>query len=244
MKEALLLGATSGLARALALRLAAEGWGLTLAARDAIALERLVADITLRGNTAHVRSVPFDALNFNRLPEFVATLPVPPDAVYCIFGYSGDPVRAETDLEERRRILDTNYTAAVHVLEPLAAGLAARGGGLIVGISSVAGERGRSTNAFYTSAKAGFTAYLSGLRGRMLSKGVHVMTVKPGFLRTRMTDGMELPRLLTASPDVAAARIVRAANRRRDELYVLCVWRVIMAILRAIPERIFKRMSI
>jgi short-subunit dehydrogenase len=244
MKEALLLGATSDLARALARRLAADGWGLTLAARNASELERIVADLALRPGAGPVRGIAFDALDFARAADFAATLPAAPDAVFCVFGTLGDPVRAETDPEERRRILDTNFTAAVHVLEPLAAGLAARGGGQIIGISSVAGERGRAGNAFYTSAKAGFTAYLSGLRGRMRSRGVHVLTVKPGFLRTKMTANLRLPPLLTASPERAAAVILRAAGRGRDVVYVPGIWRLVMAVIRAIPEPVFKRLSL
>lgn len=244
MKEALVLGATSDLARALARRLAAEGWGLTLAARNAVELERIAADLALRPGSGPVRHVPFDALDFDRAARFAGSLPAEPDVVFCVFGLLGDPVRAETDPEERRRILDTNYTAAVHILEPLAAGLAARGGGQIVGISSVAGERGRAGNAYYTSAKAGFTAYLSGLRSRMRPRGVRVLTVKPGFLRTRMTAGLRLPPLLTASPERAASVILRAATRGRDVVYVPGIWRLIMAVVRAIPESIFKRLSL
>jgi len=91
----------------------------------------------------------------------------------------------------------------------------ARGHGMIIGISSVAGDRGRASNYLYGSAKAGFSAFLSGLRNRLARKGVHVMTVKPGFVDTRMTAGMKLPGPLTASPDSVARAILDAAQARK-----------------------------
>ena len=106
----------------------------------------------------------------------------------------------------------------------------------------MAGERGRAADYVYGSAKAGFTAFLSGLRGRLAASGVHVATVKPGFVRTRMTDGMDLPARLTATPEEVAAAVVAAVRQRRDVVYVRRVWRPIMFVLRAVPERLFKRM--
>ena len=111
-------------------------------------------------------------------------------------------------------------------------------------MSSVAGERGRAKNYVYGSAKAGFTAYLSGLRNRLAGKGVHVVTVLPGFVDTKMTEGMDLPRRLTAQPEEVADAVFRAVERKRDVIYVRSIWRVVMAVIRAIPEWKFKRMSI
>ncbi|MDZ4200391.1 MAG: SDR family oxidoreductase [Kiritimatiellia bacterium] len=243
MKNALILGATSDLARALADGLARSGWSLTLAARDAEAVGRIASDLAIR-HGAEAKAVVFDALELSRHAEFAASLPCRPDAVYAVFGYLGDPILARTDAEERRKILDTNFTAAVHVLDRFAAEMEKRGSGLIVGISSVAGDRGRRSHPYYCAAKAGFTAYLDALRGRLHSSGAHVMTVKPGFLRTRMTEGMKLPPLITATPDRAAAIILRAAEKRRDRVYVLGIWRWIMSVIRMIPERIFKRLPL
>jgi len=116
--------------------------------------------------------------------------------------------------------------------------MAARGTGTIVGISSVAGDRGRATNYVYGSAKAGFTAFLSGLRNRLATRGVHVLTVKPGFVRTKMTEGMKLPPALTAEPQEVARRIYRAAEvKKADAIYVRPVWRLVMTIICAFPKR-------
>jgi NAD(P)-dependent dehydrogenase (short-subunit alcohol dehydrogenase family) len=131
---------------------------------------------------------------------FLASLPQRPDMTICVFGYLGDQQLAESDWTECERILQTNYVGAVSILNLIASEYAAKGSGLIAGISSVAGERGRQSNYFYGSAKAGFTAYLSGLRNRLFHKGVHVLTVQPGFVYTKMTENMPLPGLLYWSP--------------------------------------------
>ena len=120
----------------------------------------------------------------------------------------------------------------------------ARGSGTIIGVSSVAGERGRSTNYIYGSAKAGFTAFLSGLRNRLQKRGVLVLTVKPGFVRTRMTEGLTLPSWLTAAPEELAHAIRRAHRRRKIVIYYRPVWRLIMFLIRCIPERLFARMKL
>jgi len=243
MKNALILGATSDLARAIAHRLAGQGWSLTLAARNPDDLNRMASDLSVRHGVP-VHKVLFDALAFETHAAFAASLPEPPDAIYCVFGYLGDPIRALTDAAERRLILDTNYTGAVNVLEELSVGMAERGNGVIVGISSVAGDRGRGSHPLYGSAKAGFTAYLDGLRGRLFRSGVQVVTVLPGPMKTRMTEGMKLPPFITITPERAAISIVRAVSRRRNRIYVPGIWRVIMALLRMIPEPIFMRMHL
>ena len=138
----------------------------------------------------------------------------------------------------------TNYVGPALLLGALAERFAQRGSGVLVGVGSVAGERGRAANYVYGSAKAGFTAFLSGLRNRLFAAGVHVVTVKPGFVRTRMTDGMDLPARLTAEPEEVAAAVVRAIRRRRDVVYVRRVWRPITLILRAVPESVFKRLAL
>ena len=137
----------------------------------------------------------------------------------------------------------TNYLGPALLMGALAERFERRGSGVLVGVSSVAGERGRAANYVYGSAKAGFTAFLSGLRNRLATPGVHVVTVKPGYVRTRMTAGRELPEPLTARPDEVAAATVNAIRRRRHVIYVRPVWRLIMLLVRALPEPIFKRLT-
>jgi short-subunit dehydrogenase len=135
----------------------------------------------------------------------------------------------------------TNYEGPALLLGLIAERFRARGHGTIVGVSSVAGERGRASNYSYGSAKSGFTAFLSGLRNRLAATGVQIVTIKPGFVRTRMTNGMKLSPVLTAKPAEVAAAIYAADRRRRNVLYVRPIWRLIMAVVRAMPEFMFKR---
>jgi hypothetical protein len=137
-----------------------------------------------------------------------------------------------------------NYEGPALILGLLAERFAARGSGTLIGISSVAGERGRASNYVYGSAKAGFTAFLSGLRNRLAKGPVRVITVKPGFVATQMTEGMDLNPRLTAQPDAVAEAIWQAQAKGRDVLYVKPVWALIMAIIRALPERLFKKTSL
>jgi short-subunit dehydrogenase len=163
--------------------------------------------------------------------------------VVLAFGYLGDQRRAEEDPVEARRILDTNLTGCVIALNLVAAHLARGGGGFVCALSSVAGERGRQSNYIYGAAKAGLTAYLSGLRNRLAGAGVQVLTVKAGIVDTRMSAGMPGSGL-AAAPATVARAVVRAIERRRDVLYVPWFWRAIMLIIRAIPERVFKKLKL
>ena len=137
-----------------------------------------------------------------------------------------------------------NYVGAASILNIVAATYAEKGKGTIAGISSVAGERGRLSNYLYGSAKAGFTAYLSGLRNRLFHQKVHVLTVQPGFVYTRMTEGMPLPKLLTATPELVAQTVYKATLAKKNVIFVKGMWRWIMLIIRNIPESIFKKMKL
>ena len=136
-----------------------------------------------------------------------------------------------------------NYVGAVSILGHFAKAMAQRGNGTLVGISSVAGNRGRASNYLYGSTKAGLSTYLDGLRGHLARYGVHVITVKPGFVRTKMTAQLPLPAPLTATPQQVAQSVVRACRTGRSTVYVLPIWRWIMALIALIPERIFKKMK-
>lgn len=236
---ALLIGATSDIGRATARLLAAQGWALQLAGRDPNDLAREARDIQARSGTAP-QVVVWDAFE-DSLP--VDTLEPLPDLAVCFVGLLGDQAESERNAAAAKRVMHTNYTAPALLLGALAQRFERRGSGTLVGVTSVAGDRGRAVNYVYGSAKAGLTAFLSGLRGRLAGRGVHVVTVKPGFVRTRMTASMDLPALLTASPEEAAAAIVQAVDRRRHVVYVRRTWRFIMFFIRALPEGVFKRMT-
>ncbi|HEY8920485.1 MAG TPA: SDR family oxidoreductase [Chitinophaga sp.] len=239
----LILGAGSDMAVALARQFAAEKYDVQLAARNTSFLQAQENDLRIRYGI-NASSHAFDAVDFASHPAFYESLPVKPDITICVFGYLGDQELGQSNWQEASRIIHTNYTGAVSILNVVAADYAARRQGTIIGISSVAGERGRQSNYLYGSAKAGFTAYLSGLRNRLFHNGVHVMTVQPGFVYTRMTEGLTLPPLLTAQPTDVASAIVKAAKAKKNVLYVKWFWRYIMLIIKSIPEFIFKKLKL
>lgn len=239
----LVIGATSDIGRAIARRLAADGYALQLAGRAAARLEDEAAEIrTLSG--VPVTTLHCDVLEADAGGASLARLHPLPDVAICVVGLLGDQVRSEKDSAAAERVMRTNYVGPALLLGALAERFAQRGSGVLVGVSSVAGDRGRAANYIYGSAKAGFTAFLSGLRNRLARSGVHVVTVKPGFVRTRMTAGMDLPARLTATPEQVAAAVSKALRARRDIVYVLPIWRLIMLAIRAIPERVFKRLKV
>ncbi len=243
-KSLLLVGATSDIGRAVALRYAQEGWRVLLAARNSEEARRNADDIGTR-TAADVSVHRLDILETERFAAFIDALPVLPDTVVCVVGELGDQARAQTDLGHASLLLRTNFEGPALLLGLLAERLLARGSGTLVGVSSVAGDRGRASNYVYGAAKAGFTAFLSGLRNRLAKSGVKVVTVKPGFVRTRMTAGMALPPLLTAEPeDVGRAIFAAAETGRGDVVYVRGIWRVAMTIIALVPETIFKRLRL
>jgi short-subunit dehydrogenase len=239
----LILGARSDIGKAVAHAFAALGHPVQLAARNAAGLEAEKADMELRNHVA-VSLHEFDALATDTHAAFVTALPDLPEVVVCAVGLMGQQAENERDPAAAARVMRSNFEGPASILAALANQFEARGSGTIVGISSVAGDRGRATNYVYGSAKAGFTAFLSGLRNRLASRGVHVVTVLPGFVSTQMTEGMDLPARLTAEPREVADAITRAVARKKDVIYVRAIWRLIMLIIRNIPERIFKRMKI
>lgn len=239
----LILGARSDIGKAVAHKFAALGHPVQLAARNASTLQADETDIGLRyGGSVSVHE--FDALATETHEAFVAGLPELPRIAVCVVGLMGQQAENEGDVEAATRVMRSNYEGPTSILAILANRFEDRGSGTIVGISSVAGSRGRATNYVYGSAKAGFTAFLSGLRNRLAKRGVHVVTVLPGFVATQMTEGMDLPPKLTAEPNEVAEAIARAVERKKDVIYVRPIWHLIMLIIRNIPERIFKGMKI
>lgn len=239
----LILGATSDMARATAYEYARNGFNLHLAARDKAALEADVHDLQVRYDV-QVQAHELDVLAFGAHQSFWEELEPKPEGVLCFIGYLGKQELAQQDWQEARMILDTNYTGPVSLLNLAASAFEQQGRGFIVGVSSVAGERGRQSNYFYGSAKAGFSAYLSGLRNRLSRSNVSVLTVKPGYVDTKMTEGMDLPAPITAQPQEVAKAIYQAQQKGKNSIYVKWMWRPIMAAIRNIPEPLFKKMKL
>jgi len=235
----LILGALSDIGVAIGRAYAGTGRKLILLARDGEKLEREAEHLRLKFG-ATVETHVFDVLYSHH--ELLAYLDPFPTTVISVVGLMGDHDTSATDEEAADLVFRSNFNAPALFLQACANKMAA--GGVIVGISSVAGERGRASNYFYGSAKAGFTAFLSGLRGRMTARGVQVITVKPGFVKTRMLAGMKTPAPLTAVPDEVAGAILAAETKHKDVIYVRPVWRLVMTIIKAIPEGKFKKLKL
>lgn len=238
----LILGARSDIGRALGRAYAQRGCDVILAARRAGELVDDKADLENRFGVKAF-TAEFDVTDADP-DRFFANLPVVPRTVVMVAGLLGDQAVSETDPAAAELVMRTNYTGPVQFLMAAARLLRKAGNGTIVGISSVAGDRGRASNYVYGSAKAGFTAALSGLRNSLSREGIGVLTVKPGFVATRMTEGMALPARLTAQPEAVASQIVRAQQAGRHVIYTKPIWRLIMAVIRAIPESVFRKLSL
>lgn len=243
-KVVLILGATSAIARAAAAEFAEQGHDLYLAGRDAEELTRIAADLTIRYRIkAGWGVVAAEALGDHArfFAQAISSMGEM-DGVVLAMGYLGDQ-QAARDFEVGAEVILVNFTAAASILSHCANYLEARQQGFIIGIGSVAGDRGRQSNYTYGAAKGGLALYLQGLRNRLYGSGVRVITVKPGFVDTAMTYGM--PGLfLVASPQYVAKRIVAALHKSADVIYVPGFWRYIMLIIKLIPEAVFKRLKL
>ncbi len=243
MSDLLIIGANSDIAKATARLYAKDGVNLHLAARDTAPLKSFVADLeTSYGVTATLHDL--DILDYASHEVLYQRVSEHLIGAIIAVGHLGDQKEAETSQSEALQILDVNYRGVMHLLNLVANDLERKGSGFIVAISSVAGERGRQSNYFYGAAKAALTAYLSGLRQRLSSKGVKVITVKPGFVQTKMTAHLTLPKALTASPDAVAKAVYQGQKKGRSVVYALGVWRWIMLVIRMIPEGIFKKLDL
>lgn len=245
MRKILIVGATSAMAEACARLWAQRGDQLFLAARNDKQLQTIAADLKTRG-AQRVGAQVFDATDFsqhaNLLAEatrFMDGL----DTVLIAHGTLSDQERAQTDVNYALGEIATNGTSVVALMSIAGEQLAAQGRGAIAVISSVAGDRGRQSNYVYGSAKALVSAFASGLRQRLAKKGVHVVTIKPGFVDTPMTAHLKKG-ALWAKPDQVARDISQAIDKGRTVVYTPGFWRFIMLIIKHIPEFVFVKISL
>lgn len=240
----IILGATSAMARAFARAEAERGAALVLAGRDMAEMKALAVDLEARGASA-AEAVKFDARDPKSFAPILDKAELAVGRVNAAVFVGSMPSQAEIDAAPTLidAVIADNFTGPARFLAAFAPLIEARAAGTIVGVSSVAGDRGRLGNYTYGAAKAGFTAYLSGLRNRLTRAGGHVVTVKPGFVDTAMTWGVE-GMFLVAQPEKVAKDIVKAVEKKRNVIYTPGFWRLIMTIIRLIPEPIFKKLSI
>lgn len=238
-----IVGATSAVGEALAASYAASGWRLALVARDAAALASVSSDLRLR-HGATVEELLFDAASPSTAEAAARRClerGVPDVTVYVVGSNAeGD---AACHPAEIARVVAVNFLSAAAFFAPLLSALESSSGAALALVGSVAGDRGRSGNFVYGSAKAALATYAQGLRARLHPAAVSVTTVKLGYVDSRMSWGLTPP-ALTVDPAWTARRIRRAIERRRNVVYVPGFWRLIMTVLRAVPEAIFKRLPI
>jgi decaprenylphospho-beta-D-erythro-pentofuranosid-2-ulose 2-reductase len=242
----LIVGATSGIAQAVARRYAQTGASLFLVARDSAKLDAVAADLRVRGASAvdvFVMDVnDTDRLTVMQQSAWQALGQV--ELALVAHGTLPDAERARIDSAYLAQQFRTNAESVILCLAGLAQCFQSQGNGVLAVIGSVAGDRGRASNYAYGAAKAAVHAFASGLRAQLFHHGVHVLTIKPGFVATQMTEHLDLPAWLTAHPDSVAARIESGVERRRNVVYTPEFWWLVMTIIRLLPEALFKRLKL
>ncbi|TCT20210.1 SDR family oxidoreductase [Thiobaca trueperi] len=245
MRKILIIGATSAIARATARRFAAAGDRLFLVARQAERLQAVADDASVRGAEC-VATAVMEALDDSRHAQIIeqaAEALDGLDTVLFAYGTLPDQSACEASFEQTRAAIEINLLSVISLLTILANRFESQGRGCIVVISSVAGDRGRQSNYVYGTAKGALTLFLQGLRNRLHRSGVRVITVKPGFVDTPMTASFKKG-LLWVSPDTIARGILNAIDSGATVVYLPWFWRYIMLIIKAIPESLFRRLSL
>jgi decaprenylphospho-beta-D-erythro-pentofuranosid-2-ulose 2-reductase len=239
------LGATKGMGRALARLMAEREDAICLLGRNQDDLQRSASDLSVYGGGAPVPCVPCD---LERPESFTAAIAASRealgglDAVVVSAGIFATQDALEADPELAERLLRIDFTNTVLFCEAAKKALLAEGGGTLCAFSSVAGERGRKPIIIYGAAKAGLTRYLEGLDHKHSADGLRVVTVKPGFVKTSMTAGLQPPPF-AGEPEGVARQVLRAIDRGTPVVYAPPAWRLIMAVIRALPRAIMRRVG-
>ncbi len=244
-KRGLIIGASSGIGAALTRRLADAGYTLALVSQRKDELVQLCDQINAAsGKTVAVPYV-HDVTHYDEVPELLRRIVADIgglDLAAYVAGVNFPPGIDKYNFEGDRQMIEVNFIGAVAWLNPVAEMFQSAGAGQIVGISSVAGDRGRVGNPGYNASKAGLSAYLEALRNRLTRRGVSVLTVKPGFVKTQMLQAAQKP-MFPITPEKAADDIYRAVLSRKQQIYTPWFWTWIMLVVRNIPSVIFRRMS-
>jgi decaprenylphospho-beta-D-erythro-pentofuranosid-2-ulose 2-reductase len=244
--KVVILGGTKGIGRAVARRLAARGDRIHLLGRDLEDLARCARDLEAR--MASPAAVSFSACDLEQPATFAAAVEEAAaalgsfDTAVVTAGVFGTQPQLEADLELTRRVLTVNFTNTVLFCEHVRSYLLGRGGGTLCVFSSVAGDRARKPVILYGAAKAGLSAYLEGLDHKFRAAGLRTVCVKPGFVRTAMTDGLPEPPF-AAGADQVAAPVVRAIDRGTPVVYAPAIWGLVMLVIRSLPRAIMRRIG-
>ena len=245
MRKLMIIGASSAIAEATARLFAMDGDRMFLVGRDSARLEAIADDLRVRG-AAQVATAIMDATDDDLHAGVVEQAIAEMDGLNTVLiahGTMPDQATTERSVDAARAVIETNLFSVVSLLTLVANYMEQQREGLIAVISSVAGDRGRKSNYTYGSSKAAVSAYLQGLRNRLQTAGVHVVTIKPGLVDTPMMARFPDKNFLYAQPARIAKGIRRAINRKRNVVYLPAFWRPIMFVVRALPESLFKRLN-
>ncbi len=244
-KRGLIIGASSGMGAALARLLCSAGYTLALLARREAELDALCNEINHAAGRTVAISYVHDVSHYDEAPKLLRQIVSELgglDLVIYAAGVNYPPGMNRYDFEADRQMLEINLIGAFAWLNPVAEMFQSARRGQIVGISSVAGDRGRVGNPGYNTSKAGLTTYLESLRNRLTRCGVNVLTVKPGFVQTEMLKAAQKP-MFPITPEKAARDIYGAMQKRKQQIYTPWFWTWIMLAVRNIPSVMFRRMS-
>jgi short-subunit dehydrogenase len=243
-KRAIVVGASSGIGAALVKLLAREGYTVAALARRSDRLTALCSEINSAAGETCAVAYTHDVTDYALVPALLQQIITDLGGLDLFVYNSGIALPTgfkHYNFEKDLRTTEVNYLGALAWLNPVAALFQSAKAGTIVGISSVAGDRGRVGNLSYNASKAALTCYLEALRNRLTRRGVHVLTVKPGYVATELTQGQK-GMFLVATVDKTVNDIWRAIRRRKQVLYTPWFWGWIMLIVRNIPSFIFRRM--
>jgi short-subunit dehydrogenase len=243
----IIVGASEGIGAALARKLAGAGYSVALVGRRREKLDVLCAEINAAANETRALFYVHDVRKYGEAPALLRKIAADLgglDVIVYMAGVNNPPGGMDKyNFENDRQMIEVNLIGAMAWLSPAAEMFQSAGAGQIVGIGSVAGDRGRVGNPGYNTSKAGIATYLEALRNRLTRRGVNVLTVKPGFVRTEMLKAAQGATPFTIEPEKAANDIYNAMRKRKQMIYTPFLWRYIMFVIQHIPSFIFRRLS-
>jgi len=242
-KWALVLGANSDIAKSCAKNFASNKFNICLASRDIDNCIATASDIEIRYEVK-VSVVKFDATDLSSHTEFFDSLDFFPDVTLVSFGVLYNQIDLEKNFQLRKEMVDVNLLGVINSVENLLPMLLKRNKGSLVLMGSAAGDRGKRSNYIYGSTKAAIETYYEGVDHRLHNTGVRIILIKPGFVETKMTLGMDLPLVITASPHEVAKKVYNAVQKEKKVVYVRSIWRLIMLLIRLTPRFIFNKTSL
>ena len=240
----LVIGGNSDIGFSIAKEFYKNGFNLYLTKRPNTNLEKEFKH--LKDNSEKIIIKDFDLSDVNNHQDFYSSLNPKPEVILCAAGLLRMNEELIDNFDETKKLINTNYTAYVSLLNIVGKDFQKRNLGTIIGISSVAGDRGRSSNYIYGSTKSAFSTFLSGMRNSMTIKKtkVNVITVKPGFIKTKMTKNHRPPLFFSANSKVVAKDVYKAWKKKKNIVYSPWYWKYIFIFIKLIPERIFKKLNL